>query len=136
MIGDPSTRDGNVFTIAGPQSTFEGERKTGGTDYVGKYDGVFGSRFLVNGMVARHNESDKFEGPGRDIPTSIDTTVAPTATQRRLQILPGSGLQPQRGQGRRDELSGGHDVKIGGDCEHIKPSTTTTTAAPDSGSTS
>ena len=42
--------------------------KIGGTDLVGKYNGVFGSRFLVQGMVARHEETDKFSGAGRDIP--------------------------------------------------------------------
>ena len=66
-------------SISGPESTWKGTRDSGGTDYVGKYAGVFGSKFLLNGLVARHDESDKFNGPGRDVPLSIDATVTPNA---------------------------------------------------------
>src|SRR6185503_6826747 len=79
IMGDPSTSDGAVFTIAGPESTWKGSLDSGGTDYVAKYAGVFGSRFLLNGMYARHNESQTYKGPGRDIPLSIDATVTPNA---------------------------------------------------------
>ena len=30
-----------------------------------RYDGVFGSNFLVRGMYGRHNEKNKFGGPGK-----------------------------------------------------------------------
>ena len=33
--GDPTKRDGNVFIISGPPSTFSGQEKTGGTDLRG-----------------------------------------------------------------------------------------------------
>ena len=79
VMGIPSKRDGNIFTIAGPSSTWEGERKTGSTDGVGRYDGVFGSRFFVQGLVARHSEKDNTVGAGRTIPLLIDHTVTPNA---------------------------------------------------------
>ncbi len=117
--GDPSKRTGNVFTISGPPSTFDGERKIGGTDLVGKYNGVFGSRFLVQGMVARHEETDKFAGAGRDIPNFIDQTVVPTATSGGFGFFQDQDFNRNVFQGNVTMYLGGHDIKAGGDYEHI-----------------
>ena len=119
MNGDPSKRTGNVFTISGPPSTFDGERKIGGTDLVGKYNGVFGSRFLVQGMVARHEETDKFAGAGRDIPNFIDQTVVPTATSGGFGFFQDQDFNRNVVQGNITMYLGGHDIKAGGDYEHI-----------------
>jgi carboxypeptidase family protein len=75
--GDPSKREGNVFVVAGPPSTWLGKQTTGGTDGVVTYNAVFGSDFLVRGMYGRHNESSKFSGLGKDTPQLLDQTVSP-----------------------------------------------------------
>ena len=45
QCGDPSTREGNIFTIAGPESTWNGEQKTGSLIRVVTYEGSFGADF-------------------------------------------------------------------------------------------
>ena len=108
-----------MFTISGPPSTFDGERKIGGTDLVGKYNGVFGSRFLVQGMVARHEETDKFAGAGRDIPNFIDQTVRPNATSGGFGFFQDQDFNRNVVKGDVTMYLGGHDIKVGGDYEHI-----------------
>jgi Carboxypeptidase regulatory-like domain len=75
--GDPATKNGNLFTIAGAESTWKGELKTGGLDSLVRYDGVFGGNFLVRAFFGRHSESTDITGPGKTIPFSIDQTVSP-----------------------------------------------------------
>jgi hypothetical protein len=75
--GDPATKNGNLFAITGPESTWKGELKTGGTDSVVRYDGVFGRGFLLRAMIGRHTESTDTNGAGKTIPLSIDQTVSP-----------------------------------------------------------
>jgi hypothetical protein len=120
VMGDPSTRDGAVFTIAGPESTWKGVRDTGGADYVAKYAGVFGSRFLLNGMYARHNESDKFKGPGRDIPLSIDATVTPNANSGGFTFFQDQDFKRDVYKADASSYLGSHDVKLGVDGEHLQ----------------
>ena len=120
VMGDPSTRDGAVFTIAGPESTWKGIRETGGADYVAKYAGVFGSRFLLNGMYARHNESDKFKGPGRDVPLSIDATVTPNANSGGFGFFQDQDFKRDVYKADASSYLGSHDLKIGVDGEHLQ----------------
>jgi len=119
VMGDPSTRDGSIFTIAGPESTWKGVRDSGGTDYVGKYSGVFGSRFLVNGLVARHTESDKISGPGRDTAQLIDQTVTPTATSGGFGFFQDQDFTRNVYKADVSNYLGSHDVKFGLDGEHV-----------------
>jgi outer membrane receptor protein involved in Fe transport len=117
--GDPSKRTGNIFGIAGPPSTFDGGRKIGGTDLVGRYNGVLGSRFLVQGIAARHQETDEISGAGRDIPLSIDTTVDPNANTGGFGFFQDQKFDRTVVKGDVTAYLGSHDVKIGGDYEHI-----------------
>jgi carboxypeptidase family protein/TonB-dependent receptor-like protein len=120
VMGDPVTRDGAVFTIAGPETTWKGVRDSGATDMVAKYSGVFGSRFLLNGLVARHNESDKFAGPGRDIANSIDQTVTPTATSGGFGFFQDQDFKRDVLKLDASSYLGSHDLKVGVDTEHIQ----------------
>ena len=79
LNGDPTKREGNVFAIGGPESTWSGERTRGGTAGVLRYDGVFARDFLVRALVGRAKETDEFGGAGKTIPRFIDQTVTPTA---------------------------------------------------------
>ena len=75
---DPAKSEGNRFAISGPPSTYEGTLETGSTDGVVRYDGVFGSSFLLRGTYGRHAEKNKIDGPGKTIPLSVDQTVNPS----------------------------------------------------------
>jgi len=120
IMGDPSTRDGAVFTIAGPESTWKGALDSGGTDYVAKYAGVFGSRFLLNGMYARHNESQTYKGPGRDIPLSIDATVTPNANSGGFGFFQDQDFKRDVYKADASSYLGAHDLKVGVDREHVR----------------
>ena len=72
-----------MFTIAGPASTWDGERKTGGTDLVGKYDGVFGSTLAASaaGCTAL--------GEGRQLRTWATTSHFDRSDGRRRTPISG-----------------------------------------------
>jgi carboxypeptidase family protein/TonB-dependent receptor-like protein len=120
IFGDPAKREGSVFTISGPPSTWEGTRDFGSADYVGRYDGVFSNSFLVRAMYGRHNEKDTFGGAGRDIAGSIDQTVTPNASSGGFGFF-------QDQEFSRDVVKldltkfvgGGHEFKLGGDWEKV-----------------
>jgi len=120
-FGDPTTTEGAIFAVSGPESTWKGERKNGGTDMILRYDGTLGNRLAVQGIVAQHKEKEENFGPGRDVAQLIDQTVVPTA------ISGGFGFfQDQKFS--RDVLKadatyflgGSHEFKGGADWEHIK----------------
>ncbi len=75
--GDPSKNDGNLFTISGPPSTWQGTFDSGAADYRVGYDGVFGSSWLLKGQFARHHELETYGGAGATTPLSVDSTVNP-----------------------------------------------------------
>lgn len=80
IFGDPRTREGNVFAISGPASTWKGTEDLGSEDYVVRYDGVFGGSWVVEGLYGLHQEKDEFAGPGKSIPNYIDTRRTPNPT--------------------------------------------------------
>lgn len=77
VSGDPSTRDGNLFAIAGPESTWRGVLDSGSADPVVTYEGTFGPTFNVRAIAGRHNEKLEYSGAGKLIPASRDDTVSP-----------------------------------------------------------
>jgi hypothetical protein len=119
VMGDPRKREGNVFTIAGPASTWDGERETGSTDAVGKYEGVFGSRFFVQAQVGQHNEKDNTTGQGRDIPLLIDMTVVPTALSGGFGFFQDQTFKRTVYKADVTNYLGGHSIKAGADYEDI-----------------
>ena len=120
VMGDPTKRDGNVFTIQGPESTWKGVRETGSTDGVGKYEGVFGSKFFVQGLAARHSEKDNTTGPGRDIPLNIDATVTPNAWTGGFGFFQDQKFTRDVFKADVTNYLGPHSFKAGVDYEHIQ----------------
>lgn len=119
VMGDPRKREGNVFTIAGPESTWKGTRETGSTDAVGKYEGVFGSRFFVQAQVGRHNEKDNTTGQGRNIPLLIDNTVSPAALTGGFGFFQDQTFDRTVYKADVTNYLGGHSIKAGADFEDI-----------------
>jgi hypothetical protein len=120
VYGDPTTLTGNIFAISGPSSTWDGEKKTGGTDLVGKYDGVFGSKWLLSGQAARHSEKEDNFGLGRDIPLSIDTTVNPNALSGGFGFFQDQKFTRDVYKADLNTFFGPHSIKGGIDYEHVK----------------
>jgi outer membrane receptor protein involved in Fe transport len=119
-FGDPTTTNGAVFPISGPESTWMGGTKTGGNDVVGRYDGVVGRRLVVQGLWARHREKQQYSGPGRDLVAFSDLTVDPNAYSGGFPAFQDLWLT-------RDVLKGDvtwfwnrHEVKAGADYEHLQ----------------
>jgi hypothetical protein len=75
--GDPGKQDGNVFTISGPPSTWQGVLEQGAADFKAGYDGVFGSSWLLKGQASRHHELETYSGAGSTTPLLLDQTVNP-----------------------------------------------------------
>ena len=75
--GDPGTRDGNVFVVAGPDSTWKGTQDTGGPDATANYTGVFGKNLVVNAIYGRHHEKSLFSGAGATEAQLLDQTQSP-----------------------------------------------------------
>ena len=48
--GDPSSRNGNIFPISGPESTWKGVLNSGAVDPVITYEGTFGPTFNLRGV--------------------------------------------------------------------------------------
>jgi hypothetical protein len=120
LTGDPTKRDGNVFIIAGPESTWKGLRETGGSDVLGKYEGVFGSRLFLQGLVARHNEKDNTTGTGRDMPQFIDQTVTPNALSGGFGFFQDQTFTRDVMKADVTTYLGPMAIKAGVDYEHIQ----------------
>lgn len=119
VFGDPSKREGQIFNIAGPASTWQGTRKTGSTDIVARYDGVFGSSFLIRAMYGHHSESDKFEGAGRNQAQIINQRVSPTALSGGWGFFGDQTFTRDVGRLDLTKFVGGHEFKLGGDIEEL-----------------
>jgi Carboxypeptidase regulatory-like domain/TonB dependent receptor-like, beta-barrel len=120
FTGDPSTRDGNVFAISGPPSTFTGTRDSGALDVAGRYNGVFGSTFLLAATIARHKEKDEFGGAGRDTAQIINNTVSPAATSGGFGFFQDQKFSRDVYKADATKYWAGHEIKGGADFEHIK----------------
>ena len=55
-FGDPGTFEGRLLDLAGPDSAVLGRRSTGGTDLSAKWDGLFGSHFILQAQYGYHEE--------------------------------------------------------------------------------
>jgi hypothetical protein len=127
VMGDPTNRDGAVFTtqngqaftIAGPPSTFQGTLDSGGIDSVGRYEGIFGSGTLVSLMGGQHREKQQYGGAGTTTPQSLDQTVNPNARSGGFSGFDNQKFSRNVIAGNVTNYFGGHTIKAGGDWEQI-----------------
>ena len=106
IMGDPSTRDGAVFTIAGPESTWKGVRDIGGTDYVAQVRGRVRQPVPLERHVrATQRERHVQRGRTRHRPAHRSDRHA-DRNLRWIRFLPGSEIPSRRVEGRRLQLSG------------------------------
>ena len=116
--GDPSTRDGDLFIISGPESTWKGVLESGSVDPVVTYEGTFGPTFNLRAFYGRHKERLEYSGAGKLIPLSRDDTVSP------IIRTGGFGGAFQDSEFTRDQYAvnatkflGPHELKAGVDWE-------------------
>ena len=119
VYGDPTKRTGNIFTIAGPASTWEGERKTGGTNFVAKYDGVFSANWLLEAIASRHNEKEENFGAGRNTEQVINATVSPNALSGGFGFFQDQKFHRNEYKADVTTFFGPHSMKAGIDFEEI-----------------
>ncbi|KAB2958672.1 MAG: TonB-dependent receptor [Thermoanaerobaculia bacterium] len=117
VFGDPQTREGNVFTISGPQSTWDGKRDIGSDDYVARYDGVFGGSWVIEGLYGLHQEEDKTTGPGKTIPNYLDFRVVPTAVTGGFGFHQDQEFEREALKLDVSKFLGNVELKFGGDEE-------------------
>ncbi len=116
-FGDPGDIQGNIFNIAGPEVTWKGTRKVGSTDFVARYDGTVGSSFLIRATIGKHQESDKFDGPGRSVAQLIDQTVTPNAASNGFGFFQDQEFGRKVAKVDLTKFLGNHEFKLGGDYE-------------------
>jgi hypothetical protein len=119
VFGDPDSREGVLFPIAGPPSTYLGAREVGADDYVARYQGVFGSTFLVNALYGLHQESDQITGPGTATPLSLDQTVSPNTRTGGYGLFQNQEFSRDTLKLDLTKFIGSHELKVGGDMEKL-----------------
>jgi hypothetical protein len=115
--GDPATRNGNVFAVAGPSSTWLGTQKTGGPDGSIKYTGLVGSSFVVEGLYGRHTEQSVFSGAGSTTAQSIDQTVSPNIRSGGFPGYSNEHYTRNYYSVKATKYLGSHEIKGGVDWE-------------------
>ena len=116
-FGDPETREGYQFGIAGPPSTWQGTLDRGGVDTVGRYEGVYGSRTLLQVQGALHREKNQLVGAGASTPQLIDQTVSPNQASGGFAGFDNTRFNRPVVKGDLTQYWGSHTIKVGADWE-------------------
>jgi outer membrane receptor protein involved in Fe transport len=123
IFGDPGTFNGRQVTTIGPDSAVIWETKTGGTDIAAKYDGIFGTSFLLSAQYSHHEEKNENSSPYEDTLAQIQNRGG------RTQVIAGGPTYFVDESYKRDDYKmvgsfffGPHEVKIGGEYEELKSS--------------
>jgi hypothetical protein len=120
LFGDPTKTSGPLFGINGPPTTTNGERKTGGSDFIGRYSGIFATSFLVNAEAGHHHEDATTTGAGTSIPQLIDQTVSPNVVSGGFGFFDKNKYDRNIAKLGFTKFLAAHEVKIGGDYEDMK----------------
>ena len=105
--------------ITGPPSTYLGIREFGGTDYIGRWDGVFGSSWVAEAAFGTHSEEDKIGGPGKSIVHVIDQTASGSPTSGGFGFHQDQEFDRDVIKASVSKFVGDHEFKIGADEEMV-----------------
>lgn len=119
VFGDPSTTSGVLFAILGPSTTYLGERETGGTDVVGRYQGIFGGSLLINALYGHHEEQDLTSGPGTSLVLLRDQSVVPEVRSGGYGFYQNQEFERDTVKLDISKFFGNHEVKFGADREDL-----------------
>jgi hypothetical protein len=120
LFGDPTKTSGALFGISGPPTTTQGTRKTGGSDYIGRYSGIFTTKFLVNAEAGHHHEDATISGAGTSIAQLIDTTVSPNVTSGGYGFFDNNKYDRDVAKLGLTAFLSNHEFKVGGDYEKMQ----------------
>ncbi|HEX7670324.1 MAG TPA: TonB-dependent receptor [Polyangiaceae bacterium] len=121
IFGDPGSFDGRQTTLRGPDSGVVWTTDTGGADLSAKYDGIFGTSFLLSGQYSHHAEKNDNSSP-------FENTQGIEQVRGGLtQLAPGSGpIYFLNEKYKRDDYKaagsfffGAHEIKVGGEYENL-----------------
>ena len=117
--GEPSTRDGYIFLIAGPPSTYNGTLERGAPNMNFHYDGVFGSSMLIRGIVGQSREKAVYGGAGISSVQFVDATVTPNQATGGFTGFTNEDFKRTIVKGDVTRFWGAHEIKGGGDYEKV-----------------
>lgn len=120
IFGDPTTTSGALFGVNGPPTTTQGIRKTGGSDYIGRYSGIFTTKYLVNGEAGHHHEDATLSGAGTSIPGLVDATVSPNVLTGGFGFFDSDKYDRDVAKLSATAFFSSHEFKVGGDYEKMK----------------
>lgn len=120
IFGDPTTTSGALFGVNGPPTTTQGIRKTGGSDYIGRYSGIFTTKFLINGEAGHHHEDATLSGAGTSIPGLIDQTVSPNILTGGFGFFDSDRYDRDVAKLSGTAFLSNHEFKVGGDYEKMQ----------------
>ena len=120
LFGDPTKTTGALFAVNGPPSTTNGERKTGGSDYIARYSGIFATTFIVNAEAGHHHEDATISGAGTQIPQLLDQTVSPNVRTGGFAFFDNNKYDRDVVKLGFTKFLSNHEIKVGGDYEKMK----------------
>ena len=120
IFGDPTKTSGALFGVNGPPTTTQGELKTGGSDYIGRYSGIFTTKFLVNAEAGHHHEDATTTGVGTTLPGLIDQTVSPNIFTGGFGFFDSDKYDRDVAKLAFTAFLSNHEFKVGGDYEDMQ----------------
>jgi outer membrane receptor protein involved in Fe transport len=120
LFGDPTKTSGALFGVNGPPTTTQGELKTGGSDYIGRYNGIFTTKFLVNGEAGHHHEDGTTTGIGTTLPGLVDATVSPNILTGGFGFFDRNTYDRDVAKLSATAFLSSHEFKVGGDYEKMQ----------------
>ncbi len=120
LFGDPTKTSGALFGVNGPPTTTQGELKTGGSDYIGRYSGIFTTKYLLNAEAGHHHEDGTTTGVGTTIPGAIDATVKPNVLTGGFGFFDRNTYDRDTAKLSATAFLSNHEFKAGGDYEKMQ----------------
>ncbi|MGH7486102.1 MAG: TonB-dependent receptor domain-containing protein, partial [bacterium] len=120
LFGDPTKTSGALFGVNGPPTTTQGELKTGGSDYIGRYSGIFTTKFLINGEAGHHHEDGTTTGVGTTLPGLVDATVSPNILTGGFGFFDRNKYDRDAAKLSATAFLSNHEFKVGGDYEKMQ----------------
>ncbi len=126
VFGDPTTDTGAIGQLIGPGTTYNGTTDVGGTDWGLRYEGIFGSNWLVTAQGGSHVETaSHLPGVGGNQFAYQDTTGDVVTAYGGFGGVSGNGQWDDK-KFTRDAavltgsyLLANHDIKVGFDWERV-----------------
>jgi hypothetical protein len=119
IVGDPGTRQGAIFPIQGPASTFRGTLATGGVAGVLRYDAFVQPLWFTEVSYGRHQERALYGGLGTTLPRTVDSQFTPASLSGGFGFYADTRQYRDQVRAAVTRFEGPHTLKAGSDFEHV-----------------